>query len=85
MKNTNGKFSELFTLVKQTQYFLLGATFDRNKKLNTAILDYAVEIANNNILKGSDIELGSSCEYLDYGNEFMAAESVCRLLEVNRF
>lgn len=63
----------------------LGATFDRNKKLNSAILEYAVETANKNTLKGSDIELGFSTENLDYGNEFLAAESVCRLLEVSLF
>lgn len=61
----------------------LGATFDRNKKLNAAILEYAVETANKNTLKGSDIELGFSTENIDYGDEFLAAESVCRLLEVS--
>lgn len=64
---------------------LLGAVFDRNKKLNTLILDYAVETANKNILNGSDIELKYSSELIDYGNEFMAAESVCGLLEVRNF
>lgn len=63
----------------------LGATFDRDKKLNSAILEYAVQTANKNILKDSDIELGSAIELLDYGNEFEAAESLCRLLEVKLF
>lgn len=64
---------------------LLGAAFDRNKKLNAAILDYAVATANKNILSGSDIELKYTIELIDYGNEFMAAEGVCRLLEVCDF
>lgn len=61
----------------------LGATFDKNRKINLAILEYAVDKANINILNGSDIELGYAHEMIDYGNEFGAAESVCRLLEVN--
>lgn len=40
--------------------------------------------ANKNILDGSNIELGYATESLDYGNEFGAAESVCRLLDVNQ-
>lgn len=59
-----------------------GATFDQNKKLNTAILDYAVKTANEKILSGTDIEIKYTAELIDYGNEFMASESVCRLLDV---
>lgn len=72
--------SSVYLFVNQTCH--LGATFDRNKKLNSAVLEYAVGVANNNILKGSDITLGYTVELLDYGDEFGAAESVCRLFEV---
>lgn len=73
INNLSDKFSFVFTL---------GATFDQNKKLNTAILEYAVKTANEKILSQSDIELKYTVELLDYGNEFIASESVCRLLEV---
>lgn len=69
-----------FVMKKQNSF--LGAIFDRYKKLNSVILDYAVKTANENILSGSDIELGFSPEILDDINEFGAAESVCRLLDV---
>lgn len=67
---------------KKKQNSFLGATFDRYKKLNSVILDYAVKTANENILSESDIQLGFSTEMLDDTNEFGAAESVCRLLDV---
>lgn len=59
-----------------------GATFDQNKKLNTAILEYAVKTANAQILSGTGIEIKHTVELIDYGNEFMASESVCHLLDV---
>lgn len=65
-----------------TKTYSLGATFDKNRKINSVILEYAVDKANKYILNGSDIELGSATEMIDYGNEFGAAESVCRLLDV---
>lgn len=72
--------SAIYLFINQTCN--LGATFDRDKKMNSAILEYAVQMANKNILRDSDIELGSAVELLEYGNEFEAAERVCRLLEV---
>lgn len=65
---------------------LLGAIFDKSKKLNSAILEYAVEKANRIILNESGIELkcANGIRIIEYGNEFDAAESVCDLLTVNK-
>lgn len=62
--------------------FVLGAIFDRNVKLNTKILDYAVESANQKILMDSGFELRHQVETVEYGNEFEAAQTVCNLLKV---
>lgn len=77
-----GKTRFVYSLCNEKQNSFLGATFDRYKKLNSVILDYAVKTANENILSESDIQLGFSTEMLDDINEFGAAESVCRLLDV---
>lgn len=62
---------------------VLGAIFDRNVKLNSAILKYAIETANTRILGDSDFELGFQYEAIEYGNEFEAAQTVCNLLKVS--
>lgn len=77
-----GKSRFVYSFCNEKTKLILGAIFDRYKKLNSVILDYAVKTANENILSGSDIELGFSPEILDDINEFGAAESVCRLLDV---
>lgn len=70
----------LFILTIECNF--LGAIFDRNVKLNSAILKYAVETANTRILADSDFELGYQDEAIEYGNEFEAAQTVCNLLKV---
>lgn len=60
----------------------LGATLDKNQILNEAMLEFAKEKANKNILNGTDIELGFTIAKIDYGNEFGAAQGLCELLEV---
>ncbi|XP_031634004.1 glutamate receptor ionotropic, kainate 3-like isoform X2 [Contarinia nasturtii] len=61
--------------------FLIGAAFDYNNRLNTAILEYAVKRANKNILNEAEVSLKTLTEPFDYGNEFEAARSVCSLFE----
>lgn len=50
--------------------------------LNTVILDYAINKANQGILKDSGIELKQIPGIIDYANEFIVAESVCERLGV---
>lgn len=56
--------------------------FDRNFKLNSAILKYAIETANTKILIDSGIQLQYQIEEINYGNEFEASQTVCELLNV---
>lgn len=50
--------------------------------LNTVILDYAIDKANQGILKDSGIELKQIPGMIDYANEFIVAESVCECMSV---
>lgn len=63
-------------------YVFSGAIFDHNAKLNSAILNYSVEVANYKILIDSDVSLVALSETIEYGNEFKAADAVCSLLKV---
>lgn len=56
--------------------------FDRNFKLNSAILKYAIETANTKILIDSGIQLQYQIKAINYGNEFEASQTVCELLNV---
>lgn len=51
--------------------------------LNTVILDYAINKANEGTLQYSGIELKHLSENIDYADEFAVAESVCVLMGVS--
>lgn len=51
--------------------------------LNTEIIKYAINKANEGILKDSGIELLPLPGNIDYANEFIVAESVCELMGVS--
>lgn len=51
--------------------------------LNTAIMEYAINKANEGTLKYSGIELKHFPGKIDYVNEFIVAESVCELMGVS--
>lgn len=51
--------------------------------LNTVIMDYAVNKANEGVLQYSGIELKHLPAKIDYASEFVVAESVCELMGVS--
>lgn len=51
--------------------------------LNTAIIEYAINKANEGTLQHSDIELKHFPGKIGYANEFVIAESVCELMGVS--
>lgn len=61
-----------------------GAVFENNTFYNESVqmLHYAVDVANEKILKNSGMKLLVEIETIAFGREYAVSKCVCNLLEV---
>lgn len=68
--------------LKQRIFRSLGALFDVNIDENKQIFEYAIEQANEKLLKEEGFQLEGEVAEIVYGNEVTISRGLCGLLEV---
>jgi hypothetical protein len=71
-------------IVEFDKFSSAGGIFDAKFDEPEIVFKYAVEAINNEIIT-KDFILKEQTHHVDYGNEFLTSQKLCRLLEVNDF